>query len=71
MMNCNKCDKEVDEELIKDFDALPPMVGYNYFPPCARCIVCKKPVCGECMRGVGMFMFVCKHPCHDKLMKKD
>lgn len=59
-MNCNKCNKIVEEDLIRHFDTIPPMQGYNYFPPCARCIGCWLPVCQECMLGLGMFMFICR-----------
>lgn len=62
-MNCNKCNAKVDEELIRHFDTLPPMVGYNYFPPCARCMGCRLPVCQSCMTGLGCFSFMCKEQC--------
>lgn len=62
-MNCNRCNVPVDEELILHFDTLPMMTGYNYIPPCARCVCCKKPVCEKCMRGLGMFTFVCTEEC--------
>ena len=69
-MKCNKCGKKVDNKLISHFDSLPPMVGYNYIPPCSRCINCKQPVCKDCMTGMGAFMFVCTYICKDKLEKR-
>ena len=60
---CNKCGIPVDWELIQHFDTLAPMTGYNYIPDCARCVVCKKPVCKKCLWGLGMFMFVCEEKC--------
>lgn len=62
-MNCNKCNKPVEEDLIRHFDTIPPMQGYNYIPPCARCVGCRLPVCQECMWGLGMFMFICREEC--------
>jgi hypothetical protein len=46
------------------------MTGYNYIPDGQRCIVCKKPVCKECMYGLGMFMFCCKQDCREKIERR-
>lgn len=69
-MECNKCAKELNEEEILHFDSLAPMTGYNYIPDGQRCIVCKKPVCKECMYGLGMFMFCCKQDCREKIERR-
>lgn len=66
-MPCNRCSKQLDQEIIEHFRSLAPMTGYNCIPDESFCIVCNRPVCKDCMYGVGMFMFVCREQCKPAL----
>lgn len=71
MLNCNRCNKPVDEQWYEIECNLPSMIGFNDgYPPVTRCAICRKPVCRECMWGNGIYVFTCKGECTDIMRKR-